>query len=124
MQSDLEQLQGRWQIVVLEIDGRDISKDSFVDAKIIIDGDSYATAGMGALFSGKISLDQTSHPKKFDVNFSDGPHAGKASLGLYMLNQDQWTICIGFAGYERPVDFRTSPQSGHALETLRREINS
>jgi uncharacterized protein (TIGR03067 family) len=124
MQSDLEQLQKRWQIVALEIDGRDVSKDSFVNAKIIIDGDSYATAGMGALFSGKISLDQTSHPKKFDVNFSDGPHAGKASLGLYMLNQDQWTICIGFAGYERPVDFRTSPQSGHALETLRREINS
>jgi uncharacterized protein (TIGR03067 family) len=110
--------------VALEIDGRDVSKDSFVNAKIIIDGDSYTTAGMGALFSGKISLDQTSHPKKFDVNFSDGPHAGKASLGLYMLNQDQWTICIGFAGYERPVDFRTSPQSGHALETLRREINS
>ena len=124
MQSDLEQLQGRWQIVALEIDGRDVSKDSFVNAEIIIDGNSYATAGMGALFSGKISLDQTSHPKKFDVNFSDGPHAGKASLRLYMLNQDQWTICIGFAGYERPVDFRTSPQSGHALETLRREINS
>jgi uncharacterized protein (TIGR03067 family) len=124
MQSDLEQLRGRWRIVALEIDGRDVSKDSFVDAKIIIDGDSYGTAGMGASYSGKISLDETSHPKKFDVNFSSGPHAGKTSLGIYMLSQDQWTICIGFAGYERPIDFRTSPQSGHALETLRREINS
>jgi uncharacterized protein (TIGR03067 family) len=124
MQRDLEQLQGRWQIVALQIDGRDVSKDSFVDAKIIIDGDNYATAGMGASYSGKILLDPTSHPKKFDVNFSDGPHAGKASLGLYMLDQDQWTICISFAGYERPADFRTLPQSGHALETLRRGINS
>jgi hypothetical protein len=52
----------------------------FVDAKIIIDGDNYATAGMGASYSGKILLDPTSHPKKFDVNFSDGPHAGKASF--------------------------------------------
>ena len=124
MLGDLEQLQGRWQIVALEVDGREVSKDSFADARIIIDGDDYATAGMGASYSGKILLDQTSHPKKFDLNFSDGPHAGKASLGLYMLDQDQWTICVGFAGYERPVDFRTSPQSGHALETLRREMNS
>jgi uncharacterized protein (TIGR03067 family) len=112
------------QIVALEIDGRDVSKYSLVDAKIIIDGDNSATAGMGASYSGKISLDQTGRPKKFDVNFSDGPHAGEASLGLYMLEQDRWTICIGFAGYERPVDFHTTPQRGHALETLRREINS
>jgi len=124
MLDDLEQLQGRWQIVALEVDGREVSKDSFADARIIVDGNDYATAGMGASYSGKILLDQTSHPKKFDLNFSDGPHAGKASLGLYMLDQDQWTICVGFAGYERPVDFRTSPQSGHALETLRRELNS
>ena len=124
MLGDLEQLQGRWQIVALEVDGREVSKDSFADARIIIDGDDYATAGMGASYSGKILLDQTSHPKKFDLNFSDGPHAGKAALGLYLLDRDQWTICVGFAGYERPVDFRTSPQSGHALETLRREMNS
>ena len=124
MQRELEQLQGRWQIVALQIDGRDVSKDSFADAKIIIDGDNYATAGMGASYAGKVLLDPASHPKKFDVNFSDGPDAGKASLGLYTLEQDQWTVCIGFAGYERPVDCRTFPQSGHALETLRREINS
>jgi uncharacterized protein (TIGR03067 family) len=120
---DLDQLQGRWQIVALEIEGRDVPKETFVDAQIIIDGDNFATAGMGASYSGKISLDQTRHPKTFDITFSDGPHAGGASLGLYMLEQDRWTICIGFAGYERPVDFHTSPQSGHALETLRREID-
>jgi uncharacterized protein (TIGR03067 family) len=124
MLGDLDLLQGRWQIVALEVDGREVSKDSFADARIIIDGDDYATAGMGASYSGKILLDQTSHPKKFDLNFSDGPHGGKASLGLYILDHDQWTICVGFAGYQRPVDFRTSPQSGHALETLRRELNS
>ena len=124
MQPDLEKLQGRWQIVTLEMDGRAVPSGIFADAKIIIEGNNFATAGMGASYSGKISLDQTSHPKKFDVNFSDGPHAGKASLGLYILEQDQWTLCIGLAGYERPVDFRTSPQSGHALETLRREIDS
>ena len=123
MQHDLEHLQGRWQVVALEVDGREVSSDSFVDTRIIVDGDNFATVGMGAPYSGKISVDQTSRPKKFDVNFSNGPHAGKASLGLYRLEQDQWTICIGFAGYERPVDFRTSPHSGHALETLRREAS-
>jgi uncharacterized protein (TIGR03067 family) len=80
MLGDLDLLQGRWQIVALEVDGREVSKDSFADARIIIDGDDYATAGMGASYSGKILLDQTSHPKKFDLNFSDGPHGGKASL--------------------------------------------
>jgi hypothetical protein len=46
MQRDLEQLQGRWQIIALEVDGRTISKDSFDGAKIIIDGDNFATMGM------------------------------------------------------------------------------
>ena len=122
MQSDLEHLQGRWQIVALQVEGQHLAKDSFGGARIVIDGDNFATIGMGGSYSGKVSLDQTSHPKGIDMDLVDGPHAGKTSFGIYMLDQEQWTICLGFAGNERPVDFHTAPRSGHALELLRREL--
>jgi uncharacterized protein (TIGR03067 family) len=122
MQPDLEQLQGRWQIVTLEVEGQQFSKDTFDGAKIVIDGDNFATMGMGRTYSGKVSLDETSHPKTIDMTFVDGPHAGKTSFGLYMIDKDQWTICLGFAGSDRPVGFHTAPGSGHALESLRREV--
>ncbi len=123
MQSDLERLRGRWRFVALEIEGQRLSKDSFGGAKIIIDGDNFASIGMGGTYSGKVSLDETSHPKRIDMNFLDGLHAETASVGLYTLDQEQWTICLGFAGRERPVCFHTTPGSGHVLESLRREAD-
>jgi uncharacterized protein (TIGR03067 family) len=120
---DLERLQGQWNIVSLQIDGRELPNATFASAKIIIRGDNFSTEGMGLPYSGSFVLDETGEPKKFDINFSDGPHAGKASLGLYTLNADQWILCMGFSGYDRPAGFFTTPGCGHALETLHRDSN-
>jgi uncharacterized protein (TIGR03067 family) len=120
MSSDAETLQGTWNIVSLEVEGRNMNRDMFSGAQITIDGDVFATRGMGAPYKGTFVANDASVPKSFDILFNEGPHSGSSSLGIYELDGDQWKVCLGFAGMSRPRDFVTSPGSGHALETLTR----
>jgi uncharacterized protein (TIGR03067 family) len=73
---------------------------------------------MGAEYCGTIQVDASKRPKRFDLVFDTGPHAGNRSLGIYQLDGDSWRICLGFAGNSRPMSFATAPGSGHAMETL------
>jgi len=124
LSEELERLQGSWKVVTLEVEGREVPAGFFGGAKIVVDGEKFSTVGMGADYGGRITVDVVSEPKRFDVLFNEGPHAGMASLGIYELNGSKWKICLGFAGKERPKEFATTAGSGHALETLEREIGS
>ena len=114
MTGDLEKLQGTWRIAALEIDGNPMP----AIGSITIDGDRFTTSAMGAEYSGTLQLDPAKRPKRFDLVFDTGPHAGSRSLGIYLLDGDSWRICLGVAGSPRPTSFATAPGTGHALETL------
>jgi len=120
MTPDLEKLQGIWRIASLEIDGNSMP----ATGSITIDGERFTTAAMGAEYSGFIEIDAGKRPKRFDLIFDSGPHAGNRSLGIYQLDGDSWRICLGFAGNPRPTSFATAPGSGHAMETLVRSAAS
>jgi uncharacterized protein (TIGR03067 family) len=114
MTGDLAKLQGTWRIAALEIDGNSMP----ASGSITIEDERFTTAMMGADYSGVVELDASKRPKRFDLLFTTGPHAGNRSLGIYQLDGDSWKICLGFAGSTRPTSFATTPGSGHALETL------
>jgi uncharacterized protein (TIGR03067 family) len=124
MNEELEKLQGSWKVVTLEVEGQSVPEAFFTGAKIVVDGDNFSTISMGAPYAGTLTLDVASKPKRFDVLFSQGPHKGQASLGIYELSGGAWKICLGFAGKDRPKDFTTTAGSGHALETLERETSA
>ena len=115
--SDLEKLQGTWQMIASEMDGRSIPPGS---ASIVIEGNTFTSLSMGAQYEGAMVVDSASTPKTFDVKFHKGPHKGETSLGIYELDGDTWRICIGLTGVKRPTKFAAEPGSGHALETLAR----
>ena len=117
--SDLEKLQGTWQMIAFEMDGQKIPPGS---ASIVIKGNKFTSLSMGAQYEGTMVADSTSTPKTFDVKFHKGPHKGETSLGIYELDGDTWRICIGLAGVKRPTKFAAEPGSGHALETLTRAM--
>lgn len=117
---DLSDLQGEWAIVTLQFDGNDLGAAAAMGAKIIVKEDAFSTTSMGADYSGRLSVDSTATPKQLDICFEEGPRAGLASLGIYTLDGDTWTICLGLAGMSRPTDFVTTRGSNHALESLRR----
>jgi uncharacterized protein (TIGR03067 family) len=118
---EVTSLQGRWKILTLEVEGNELPASSFPGAAFLIEKQNFTAIGMGADYEGTLSLDTGHSPKRFDILFRTGPHAGLASLGIYELNGDVWKICLGFAGRDRPLRFQTSQGSGHALETLSRQ---
>jgi uncharacterized protein (TIGR03067 family) len=116
--TDLDRLQGAWNITSLEMDGRQMPAPT--GACIVIEGARFQSLGMGAVYEGKVEVDGTKKPKTFDLLFTAGPEKGNRSLGIYQLKGDDWKICLTVTGKKRPTKFATTPGSGCALETLTR----
>lgn len=120
MKSDLKKLQGTWYIVSVEIDGQRMPAAASTGSTIAIDGTKFTTAAMGAAYDGSMEVDSRAKPKTFDLMFASGPEKGNRSLGIYELGKDTWKICVTLRGTVRPQKFATTPNSGLALETLKR----
>ena len=120
MPTDLDKLQGTWNVTSLETDGQTMPATVFDKAQIVVEGNKFTSLGMGATYEGTVKLDLASKPKAFDLLFSAGHAKGHRNLGIYKLDGDTWTICLATRGKKRPEKFATAPESGLALETLER----
>ena len=122
MTNNLSSLQGAWRITSLEIDGAPLGPAAVAGAYISLAGSRFTTTGMGAEYSGHIELSDKRKPNSLAMHFESGPEAGHVNYGIYELERDQWRICLNMTGGPAPVDFKTAPGSGHALETLVRAV--
>jgi uncharacterized protein (TIGR03067 family) len=117
--SDLDALQGTWNVSALEIDGQEMSAVP-PGATITLKGTKFATSGMGADYKGDLVLDDAAKPKAFDLKFTTGPEKGNTSYGIYQLDGDEWKMCLTLRGGKRPAKFATKAGDGLALQTLAR----
>jgi uncharacterized protein (TIGR03067 family) len=116
----LRALEGDWRFETLEVDGHPISTAALAHSRLLIDGDRFRMESPEANYEGLFTIDVEATPAQIDIEFVEGPEAGNWSYGLYELNDDDLTLCLGLAGAERPKAFTTHAGSGHALERLRR----
>ena len=116
----LKALEGDWRFASLEIDGVTAPGAALTQSRLLIDGDRFRTETPEAVYEGVFTIDPEATPPQITIEFVEGPEAGNRSEGLYELNGDQLTLCLGLTGASRPVAFTTRPGSGHALERLRR----
>ena len=123
-ESDFDRLQGTWAITALEMDGKQISPHDFAAARIVVEGDCFTSLGMGAAYSGTLSLDPSANPRALDMRFDDGPEKGNTNPCIYEIAGDVWKLCIATRGTVRPKAFTSQPGSGFAVETLERDHNS
>lgn len=116
----LRSLEGTWEFARLEVDGTEVPVEALAQSRLLIDGDRFRMESPEAIYEGIFNIDVDQKPAQIDIEFVEGPEAGNWSYGLFTLVDDDLTICIGLTGAPRPTDFLTTPQSGHALEYLRR----
>src|SRR5437867_3191274 len=124
MQEDLEKLQGTWDIVSLEVEGRAMAEHGFKGSQIVVQGNKFNSLSMGATYKGKLKVESAKTPKRLDLMFEEGPEKGNKSLAIYELDGDSWRICLTVTAKDRPTTFATKPGSGLALETLKRSTTT
>ena len=72
--------------------------------------------------TGTLKLDPDKKPKTIDFDITSGKDKGKKQLGIYKLEDDSFTLCIGFPGEtERPAKFESEKGSKTALAVMKRE---
>jgi len=116
MKTDLDRLQGTWDVAELEMDGQSMTPPG--DARVVIKGNRFTSLGMGAVYEGTLELDASAKPAHIDMKFDKGPEAGNTNLGIYQFKGDSWTLCVATRGTVRPASFASTPGSGIAVETL------
>ena len=120
----LRALEGTWAFARLEIDGSTIPASALEASRILIDGDRFRTESPEATYEGIFNINVEAQPHEIDIEFVAGPEAGNWNFGIFRLDGDQLEICLDMNGKPRPTEFRTSPGSGHAYETLKRSLPS
>lgn len=116
----LRAMEGTWEFVALEIDGRTVSPAMTTSSRILMDGDRFRTESPEATYEGVFGIDVEAEPHHIDIDFVAGPEAGNRNMGIFRLNGDALEICLDMTGRSRPTEFRTTANSGHACEVLRR----
>ncbi|MBS1705998.1 MAG: TIGR03067 domain-containing protein [Armatimonadetes bacterium] len=116
----LRALEGTWEFQSLEVEGNAVPTAGFAGSRILVDGDRFRTESPMANYDGEFTIDADVKPHTLDIEFVQGPEAGNWSYGIFELQGDTWTICLGLTGAPRPTEFVTTPGSGHALEVLKR----
>jgi len=120
MRDDLDMLQGAWAVVELEMEGQTISGGMLANARVEITGSRFSSLGMGAVYEGTLTLDDSANPHQLNMKFDAGPEKGNTNLGIYELDGDTWRICLAVRGDVRPSAFSAPAGSGFVFETLTR----
>jgi uncharacterized protein (TIGR03067 family) len=116
----LRGLEGEWHFESLQVDGHDMPRAMFGHSTLLFDGDRFRMESSEANYDGRFVIDARPKPMRLDIAFVEGSEAGNSSYGIFQLDGDSLTICLGLVGSSRPTAFKTAAGSGHALEQLRR----
>jgi uncharacterized protein (TIGR03067 family) len=117
-QTDLQKLQGTWQVLALEKVG--IAPEENPRLRLVFTDNQWTmvVAGM-PLPQGSFVLDPSQEPKAVDFTLQ----SGKILRAIYQVKGDSLQLCLDYdmaeTGGKRPTAFR--PEPGGVLLTLRRE---
>jgi RNA polymerase sigma factor (sigma-70 family) len=115
--SDLDGLQGDWQVVAVEQDGRVLPKDRFPFTRLKIRDDTvFHEGGPGHLLKVRFRLHPEQQPNAMDMTDTYHTYTYNA---IYALEGDTLTICRPDEG-QRPAKFASKPGSNILLYTAKR----
>jgi uncharacterized protein (TIGR03067 family) len=123
--SDKEKLQGTWNVVAMQRDGRDAPAAYCQTLVVKFMGDKTTLSsrdGKGLVLEHTFKLDPTQKPKIMDLVITSGPSKGKMLLGIYELDGKQLKMCHADTGdSERPTRFAAPAGTFWSVVTVTRE---
>lgn len=120
----LRALEGTWTFDRLTVDGADVPSEVTGASRLLIDGDRFRTEAPDATYEGVFTIDVEADPAAIDIDFVEGPEAGRRNLGVFRLDGDRLELCLDLGGGPRPKAFAARAGSGHAHEVLRRAVRA
>ena len=118
--TDLDRLQGTWNLVSAIQDGNALPEDKVKQTTIVFKGDTFRFPGSAEYATSKagtIKLDETKTPKEMDAISTEK----EVMLGIYALEENGYKVCFAPAGKPRPTEFTSTPRSGQILQVWQRQ---
>jgi uncharacterized protein (TIGR03067 family) len=118
IRGDLAKLQGTWQLLEAETDGRKMPEEQVKQFRVIIQGDRH-TVQFGEQVLAKevrFQIDPTTEPRSVDDLLEDG----RMIRGIYELQGDRLRSCVAGVSKDRPTEFTAKPGSGQTLRVFTR----
>ena len=123
---DADNIQGKWQIVSQEIDGKTWKSGEASENFVVIDKDTYTWMVGGKVnLKSTFKLDPSKKPKAIDTTMIENkliPESkGMVIQGTYDLDGDTLRLAQPWPGYtDRPKEFTTKKGNRFAVETYKR----
>ena len=113
-------IEGTWNLVSLQMDGKKMPEKSFKGTQLICKGRDFTFVQGKESLKGTFKVDVSKTPRQMDATFTNGPEAGKTALCIFELTDDTYRICVALVGKPRPTAFASKAGTGHVLEVFKR----
>ena len=121
--TDLDRLQGTWNLVAAFQDGKPLPADKVKQTTIVFNGDTFRFPGSPEYATSKegtIRLDENKTPKEMDAISTEK----EVRLGIYALDEGGYKVCFAPAGNPRPTKLGSMRGSSYILQVWSREKKS
>ncbi len=118
---DLENFQGTWTVVSMELDGKPLPEEQRRKTRLTIKGENFKFNNGGGDEPGLYKIDPTKNPKELNIVITEGADKGKVYLVIYKFADGKMIQCMELEKKQRPREFTGKAGSGCALEVWQRE---
>jgi len=118
--TDLDRLQGTWNLVAAFQDGKPLPADKVKQTTIVFKGDTFRFPGSAEYATSKegtIKLDENKTPKEMDAISTEK----EVMFGIYRVEENGYKVCFAQAGKPRPTEFSSTAGSGYILQSWQRQ---
>jgi uncharacterized protein (TIGR03067 family) len=122
---ELQDWQGAWQTVWWAEDGRKLPSEGFRQSQLTISGERFTLCLGGYDLHGTIRrVDSARNRGAVDFVADESEEGRTVFRGVYVLADDELSICVALPGRDRPTSFAAQRGSGQSLYLLRRDVSS
>jgi uncharacterized protein (TIGR03067 family) len=113
--------EGEWQMLSGVMNGAAMDAATVEWVKRVTHGNqTIVVAGPQTMMKVEFSLDASTSPARIDYLNLHGPAKGKRQQGIYRLEGDVLTVCMGAPGGARPGEFTSVKGDGRTLTAWKR----